>query len=138
MPPKPAPSEKKQIRQFSVAMGAFLAAVINTIIWYKNGAPNNVLYLVAGVFAGIGLALPAVMKPFFRLWMKIAHGLGYVNTRLILGLVFYVMFTPIGLLTRLFRIDFLDRRWPAPARPSHWRPRGPAEREMKENLERQF
>jgi hypothetical protein len=60
--------------------------------------------------------------------MRFAEGLAYVNTRVILGLVYYAMLTPIGLIMRLFR-DPLDRRLDGDSAGSDWaeRPREPVD-----------
>ena len=84
-------------------------------------------WIGAVVFAATGLLLPMVLKPLYLLWMKIGHALGWFNTRLILGLVFFVMFAPLALVFRLFRHDPMKRRLEADAtsyrQPSHHLPR---------------
>ena len=58
--------------------------------------------------------------------MKIGHVLGWINTRIILGLVFFVMFAPIALLFRVFGRDPMVRRLddnPSYRKPSHHLPR---------------
>ena len=68
----------------------------------------------AGGLAAILLVL-AVVRPSWlqgprRLWMGLAHVLGAVNTRLLLTMVFFTVFTPVGLLGRLLGWDPLNRR----------------------------
>jgi hypothetical protein len=64
-------------------------------------------------------ALIPVWLRLFRLWMKLADGLSWVTTRLILALFFYVVMTPYGLLSRWLREDPLDLAW-KDGRPSYW------------------
>ena len=118
--PKKVPSEKKQIRQFSAAMGAFLA-LLASINLYRHGHAWPVLYGAGGAFAVVGLAVPIAVKPVFRLWMKIAGALGWFNTRLLLSIVFFLVFAPIGLVTRLLRIDLMDQKFPRPDRETYWK-----------------
>lgn len=134
---KKAPSEKKQIRQFSVAMGVFLS-IIGSISLYKDGNAYPYLYGIGGAFALIGLALPAVIKPVFRLWMKIAHALGWFNTRLLLSIVYFFIFAPIGLITRLLRIDFLDRKFPRTEAATYWKDHQSQAAVREDSYERQF
>ncbi|MCE5270112.1 SxtJ family membrane protein, partial [bacterium] len=54
-----------------------------------------------------------------KLWMKLAHALGWFNTRLLLILVFYLVLTPVGLLMRLFGKRPLSLGWDKDA-PSYW------------------
>lgn len=51
-----------------------------------------------------------VMKPVHVGWMTLAFALGWFNTRLLLGIFFYIILTPIGLLMRLFGKDLLDEK----------------------------
>ena len=134
---KAQPDEQKQIRQFSVAMAVVLS-VFGSISLYKGGNAYPYLYGIAGAFAAVGLALPAVTKPVFKVWMKLAHALGWFNTRLLLSLVFFLVFTPVGIVTRILRIDFLDRKWPRPDRDTYWRARPPADPRREDPYERQF
>ena len=61
------------------------------------------LFVVAALFLFFGVAAPRLLAPVFRAWMKLAAVLGWINTRILLILVYYLVVTPIGLLMRLFR-----------------------------------
>ncbi len=65
------------------------------------------------------LAAPIVVKPVFILFLYIAHVMGWVMTRLILGILFYLVITPIGLLGKLFGKRFLDLKFPG-KHESYW------------------
>ena len=49
-----------------------------------------------------GLVIPIILKPIFFLWMVFASILGFIMTRVILSLLFFIILTPIGLILRLF------------------------------------
>ncbi|MET0013171.1 MAG: SxtJ family membrane protein [Sedimenticola sp.] len=66
-------------------------------------------WVVAGVIASFSLIFPIGLRPVYRIWMSIAEVLGWINTRIILGLIFYIIFVPTGLLMRLFK-DPLHRK----------------------------
>lgn len=76
-----------------------------------------------------------VMKPIHIVWMTIAFVLGWVNTRLLLGLFFYLIITPIGVIMRAFGKDFLQEKI-ARSATTYWikRETGPLERKRYENL----
>ena len=59
-------------------------------------------------FAIAAVVYPKALLPLYRPWMKLAEALGWLNTRIILILVFYLIVTPIGLVMRLFRRSPLD------------------------------
>lgn len=80
-------------------------------------------------FVGAGLVLfilsrvaYPIMKPIHIGWMTLAFALGWFNTRLLLGIFFYLVLTPIGVLMRLFGKDLLDQRIDKNA-PSYWKKR---------------
>jgi hypothetical protein len=64
----------------------------------------------AGISGGAGLLFPSVLRVPHRLWMQFAGVLGWVNTRVLLSLFFFVVLTPVGLIMRLFGRDPLARR----------------------------
>ena len=84
----------------------------------------------------VALLVPAVTRPTLlripsRLWWRLAHAIGWVNTRVLLSACFLLLLTPIGVLMRLCGWDPLHRRvrqqgsgWvPRPARyqdPKHY------------------
>ncbi len=50
---------------------------------------------------------PAMLKVIYTPWMKVGHILGWINTRIILGAIFFVLITPTGLIRRLLGKDTL-------------------------------
>lgn len=83
----------------------------------------------------IGLFVPPLARGFHRAWMRLAFILGYINSRILLFLMFYGMLTPYGIVSRLFRRDVLNRR--TRARESYWITR-PKTRQTKEGFEHLF
>jgi len=53
---------------------------------------------------------PLFLRPVFQVWSKIAYFIGQVNTQVILTLLYYLVFTPYGLVMRLFGRDPLQRK----------------------------
>lgn len=51
-----------------------------------------------------------VIVSVYRVFKKISQGLGWLNTRLLLIIIFYLIFTPIGLIMKLFREEPLSRK----------------------------
>jgi hypothetical protein len=75
------------------------------------------LLLAAGLFVRPAGALIA------RAWLKFAEVLGAVNSRIILAAIFYLFLTPIAVLARLTRGDFLHLKKSAGAGRSYWHAR---------------
>jgi hypothetical protein len=60
---------------------------------------------VGGLLIFLGGILPRALAPIHKGWMWIGHILGWINTRILLGIVFYGLITPIGMVFRLMGKD---------------------------------
>jgi hypothetical protein len=90
---------------------------------------------LAGLLLLVGLSSPTWAGYFHAVWMRAARALGFVNSRILLSLMYYGVLTPYGLVSRLGGRDPLNRR--GPGRPSYWVPRK-SPRQMREQFERLF
>ncbi len=104
-------------RSFGLTVGGVFALMAGWSIWAHHTTRS-------WIFGGLALALilPALLYPqLLRVpniwWWRLAGVLGWVNSRILLSLIFFVMFTPIGLVMRLFGRDSLRRR---PVEGSTW------------------
>ena len=86
----------------------------------KYAALPGLLSAVGATLVLLGALLPKSLVVPNRLWMSLAEALGFVMTRVILGVVFFLFVTPIGLVRRLFGGDPLSRR--ARRAESYWKP----------------
>ena len=108
-------ADRKRLRSFGFLVGGVFLGIG---LWpFLFGEPYRVWAVgVAAVLLVPALVWPPALEPLFKGWMFIGHVLGWINTRIILGLVFYLMVTPIGLLMRLLGKDPMSRRFDAGAR----------------------
>lgn len=103
-------SGKKELRQFGITIGAVLGFLGVWFLWQdKEG--GYVLLSSAVVLFALGFILPLLLKPLHKLWMTLAILLGWLMTRIILIILFYLVVTPIGLLARLCGKDFLNKKF---------------------------
>jgi len=103
---------------------------------YHRGRLNAVTFLgIAGLALLLTGFVPALARRFHVAWMKLAGILGYINSRVLLFLLFYLAITPYGLISRLFRRDPLNRR--GAAKSSYWIPRKTS-KQTREQFERSF
>ena len=93
--------ERKQL----VSFGAIMAVAALFFGWLYG---LMILTVIGAAFAMAAIVYPGALLPLYRPWMKLAEGLGWLNTRIILILIFFFVVTPIGLLLRLFRRSPLD------------------------------
>ena len=102
-------ANKQNLRKFGITMGvAFL--VITTIVFFRHRHSILPTMVISGSFFVSAAFMPAVLKPIYIVWMKLAFILGWVNTRLLLCIIFYSLFTPFAMAAKLFRKDPLDRK----------------------------
>ena len=102
-------SEKKELRNFGLIVGG-LFALIGVWPLIRHGETLRVWALVlAFLLIPLGLLLPTVLRPIFKVWMKIGHVMGWVNTRIILGILYFGLITPMGMVMRLFGWDSMRR-----------------------------
>ncbi len=102
--------DNKALRQFGLIMAGMIVLFFGLLIpWIWDFASPLWAWLVAAGFALVALLYPAILGPVYRGWMKVGAVLGWINTRLILGIVFFLIFVPFGLLMRLFN-DPMRRR----------------------------
>jgi hypothetical protein len=78
------------------------------MVWRGEGIRLWAIGL-GGLLIPLGLLMPAVLAPVFKVWMKVGHVLGWINTRIILGALFYGLITPMGVVMRLFGWDAMRR-----------------------------
>jgi Saxitoxin biosynthesis operon protein SxtJ len=106
-----SPPNPRELRNFGLTTGGIVAVLFGLLLpWLLSRAFPLWPWIVAGLLGGLGLLIPAALGPVYRVWMKFGHVMGAINTRLILGLFFYVIITPFGFVMRLFRWDPMRRR----------------------------
>ena len=128
-------STRKDLRNFGFVIGTFLAGLGGFLFW--SGKDTYVYFLISGVvFLLLGLLIPVVLLPLQKVWMAISVILGWFMTRVILSVLFYLVLTPLGLLTRLFKKQFLDLKIDK-SQESYWNYRSIKEFDPGE-YERQF
>lgn len=122
-------------RKTALIVGAFLVCAG---AWNVHRHRPGLAYSLLGIGAillVIGLFIPALALRFHNLWMRFAAALGYVNSRILLTGVHFVVFTPVGFLVKIFGHDPLQLR--AQPATSYWIPR-PATRQTKEGFRQLF
>lgn len=127
---------KKEYREFAWIVGGILALVFGCLIPLFKLIPFrwNLIYAGTGLMA-IGSVYPQCLGPAYRLWMKIGHLLGKVNTFIILHVVFYCIFTPMAFCLRITGWDSSVRETPDGKALTY---RSPSAAQPKERMEEIF
>ena len=125
---------KKDIRSFGITFG-IIFLIIAGFLFYKDKESFQIFIYLAVTFSGLGFICPIMLKPIYMIWMTFATILGWIMTRVILSFLFYLIVTPIGLISRLFGKKFLDLKWDKQL-STYWNYR--SDKLGKENYEKQF
>jgi hypothetical protein len=102
-------SDTKQVRSFGLIVGGIFALIgVWPAVW--RGQPLRLWSLIlGGVLLTLALVWVKSLTHVYRLWMTVGEVLGWINTRLLLGALFYLLFTPVGVWMRLRGKDPMRR-----------------------------
>lgn len=102
--------DKKELRNFGFITGGLTPVFFGLLLpWLFERDFPKWPWIVAAVLIVLALALPMTLKPVYRIWMTIGKCLGWVNTRIILSIMFYLIILPTGVVLRLFGKDPMAR-----------------------------
>lgn len=115
-----APSE----RSFGFTFAVVFALLAAFSYWHRGaGTTFYVTIAVSAVFAIIALMAPRILRPLNLVWLKFGLLLHKVVNPVIMGILFFGIFTPMGVVMRMFGVDFL-RTKRKPAMGSYWIAKG--------------
>ena len=129
----PARLTAAQGRRFGLTVGgAFL--VFAAIAWWR-GHPTTTTVLggLGGTLSLAGLIVPTLLGPVERAWMQLAHLISKVTTPIVMGVMYLLVLTPVGLIRRTLGGNPMVH---APEGGTYWKSRPPGSRAG--NLTRQF
>ncbi len=107
-----------ELRRFGVTVAIPLVLLTALGVWRGHTILPALLGGLAAALGGLALLAPGLLSPIHTLWMGGVHALAWVNTRVLLGLVYFLIMTTTGVVMRLMGRDPLDRR--LRDRPSYW------------------
>lgn len=120
-------------RRFGLVVGTAFLALAGFAHWRGGHTAVGVLGILGGALALAGLVIPGKLGPVERVWMALAHAMSRVTTPVFMGLIYFIVFTPVGLVRRALGKNALVR--PA-SDGSYWVSRAAGAR--RSDLERQF
>ena len=107
--------DSKQLRSFGLLVGGIFALIGLWPLLSRGEDPRQWALVVAGLLVAPALVVPRILRPIYRLWMAAGLALGWINTQIILSVVYYGIFTPTALVMRLFGKDPMRRQFKSAA-----------------------
>jgi hypothetical protein len=115
------PPSSRQRREFGLLVGGALVALAVWVLLRRHRPAAAAPLAATGVLlSALGAFAPDLLAGPYRAWMALSRAAGWLTTRVLLALVYFVVLTPIGIIRRLSGADPLARRDEKP--PTNWRP----------------
>lgn len=123
------------VKKTGITVGVVLI-LISLLLWYLGKTTFVYFSIAGGLFVIFALIAIPVLRPFHKLWMMLALAMGFVMSRVILTLLYYLVLTPIGLFAKIVGKKFMPLGFDKNA-SSYWEKR---ENMVKQQIdyERQF
>jgi len=127
-------SEERDLKSFGrvVGIGFLLMGMLLGFLEKSFAFP---LSLIGGAFLALGFIKPLLLLPFQKIWMAIAVIFGWITTRIILGSLFYIVFSLMHFFAWIFKKPLLD--FHQKNKDTFWVPRENAEKSPR-SYEKQF
>ena len=130
----PARLTAAQGRKFGLTLGIAFLVIAAISRWRGHDVPPLVAGVLGVVLIISGLIVPTRLGVVERAWMGFAHAISKVTTPIFMGIVYFLVVVPIGVVMRMFRRNPLNH---AEVAGSFWASRSEDD-EGRGGLERQF
>lgn len=126
---------KHELRQFGLVVG-IVSLLVSAFFFWKNIWVWNYFLYIGCILVVFGFLLPYLLKPIYIPWMILSNIIGWIMTRVILTLLFYVILCNVAILAKIFRKKFIDLKIDK-TKKSYWNNKG-NEQITKEDYEKQY
>ena len=124
----------RKLRSFGLIVAAGFAIIALWPTVFRGQNPRMGALALSVVLSAMAFVFPPALKPFHRVLMSIGETLGWVNSRIILSVVYYVLIVPIGAIRRMTGKDAMRRKF-EPAAETYKIPRS---RRPASHMQRQY
>jgi hypothetical protein len=94
------------VKKTGLTVGIVLI-IISLLLWYLGKVSFIYFSIIGGLFVILAFISIPVLRPFHKLWMMLALMMGFVMSRVILTLLFYIVLTPVALIAKLVGKKFM-------------------------------
>jgi hypothetical protein len=102
--------EIKQIRKFGIALGGVLIIFALWNFYKQRDIWGIILSICSMTSTFLALFFHDAIRPIYFVFMKLAFLLGWINTKIILSIIFYIIISPIGLFMKMYGRDKLEKK----------------------------
>ncbi len=102
---------RRDLRWFGLLLPLFVA-VVGALVWRRTGSltPATATWVIGGTLCAVFALWPASRRPLYVGWMYAVYPIGWTVSHVLLGIVYFLVLTPIGLLMRMLGRDPMERR----------------------------
>ena len=115
------PADPKMVRKFGFILAGILI-ILGLIAFLRGHEQYWVEWPLAALVLFLSFFAIGILTHIYRFWMLIAEGISWVLLRLILGVFYYLILSPVGFAMRFFGRDVLDEKIDREA-SSYWKKR---------------
>ncbi len=94
------------VKKTGLTLGVVLI-LIALLLWYLGKTSFIYFSITGGLFIILAFISIPILRPFHKLWMMLALLMGFVMSRVILTILYYIVLTPIGLLAKIVGKKFM-------------------------------
>lgn len=124
-----------ELRKFGILVAMITMALFGLLLpWWGDRALPAWPFFVGVPLVLLAVLCPIVLLPLYKFWMKVGVVLGYINTRIIMSFVFFIMLTPLAWWLRIIGKDLLAREFSKTERSY----RIASERNSKDQMEKPY
>ncbi|MGP0129287.1 MAG: SxtJ family membrane protein [cyanobacterium endosymbiont of Rhopalodia musculus] len=101
---------RKELRRFGLLTGTIISGLFGLVMPLISGDKLPLTpWIITGVMYGLATFIPQSLDPIYNNWMKVTQVLAWINTRIILGLIFFLIITPMAFIMQLFNRDTMKK-----------------------------
>ena len=103
--------DRSGLRQFGITTGVLVAGIFGVFFpWLLDLGFVFWPWVLCGILALMGLVAPMSLRPVYQVWMRFGLMMSRFTTPLIMGLVFFLVITPVALIMKILGKDPMRRK----------------------------
>ena len=102
---------RRELRSFGLIVGGAFSVVGLWPAVFRHHPVRFWAIGLAALLVAAAVVTPGALRPFHRVWSTIGGVLGWINSKIIFGLLFYVLLTPARMLMAVVGNDPMNRRF---------------------------